>query len=477
MNMLIDGALVPASNGDTYETFSPASGKSLGFVPAATSDDVDRAVASGKRAYLDWAAAAPAERAKVLRKMAATLREHRDELGLLDAQDGGNPVTAMKGDVDLAAELLEVFADWAMNLGGETVVGRPNMLHYTVREPYGVVARLIPYNHPLMFAASRIAAPLLAGNAVVLKAPDQTPLSALRMAELFAPLVPPGVLSVLSGFGVTAGAAMVAHPDVRRIAFTGSVPTGQTILQSAARAGIKNTTLELGGKNPMVVLEDADPAVAAAGAITGMNFHWTAGQSCGSTSRLLVHRSLVDEVVERVAAGAKTVRMGDPLDPETEMGAMVTPQHRDRVMGFVERAKGEGLRAVAGGGASLKGAFVEPTVFADVPPTAEIFNEEIFGPVLSVTAFDTEDEAIGLVNDSPLGLTASLWTQDVAKAHILARKVEAGYVWLNTSSRHFVGLPFGGVKNSGLGREEHVEELLSFTQVKAVSLDLRPGSR
>ncbi|MEU8276608.1 aldehyde dehydrogenase family protein [Microbispora bryophytorum] len=477
MNMLIDGALVPASNGDTYETFSPASGKSLGFVPAATSDDVDRAVASGKRAYLDWAAAAPAERAKVLRKMAATLREHRDELGLLDAQDGGNPVTAMKGDVDLAAELLEVFADWAMNLGGETVVGRPNMLHYTVREPYGVVARLIPYNHPLMFAASRIAAPLLAGNAVVLKAPDQTPLSALRMAELFAPLVPPGVLSVLSGFGVTAGAAMVAHPDVRRIAFTGSVPTGQVILQGAARAGIKNTTLELGGKNPMVVLEDADPAVAAAGAITGMNFHWTAGQSCGSTSRLLVHRSLVDEVVERVAAGAKAVRMGDPLDPETEMGAMVTPQHRDRVMGFVERAKGEGLRAVAGGGASLKGAFVEPTVFADVPPTAEIFNEEIFGPVLSVTAFDTEDEAIGLVNDSPLGLTASLWTQDVAKAHILARKVEAGYVWLNTSSRHFVGLPFGGVKNSGLGREEHVEELLSFTQVKAVSLDLQPGSR
>ena len=472
MNMLIDGRLVSASDSGTVETFSPSSGKSLGVVPAATADDVDRAVASGKRAYPEWASTTPLERAVVLRRMAATLRENREELGLLDAQDGGNPITAMKGDVDMAAELFELFAGWAMSLGGETVVGQRDMLHYTVREPYGVVARLIPYNHPLMFAASRLAAPLLAGNAVVLKAPDQTPLSALRMGELFAPLLPPGLLSVLTGHGSVVGAALVAHPDIRRIAFTGSVPTGLAILQNAARTSIKHTTLELGGKNPMVVLEDADIELAAAGAITGMNFHWTAGQSCGSTSRLLVHSSLHDDLVERVASGAKAVRMGDPLDPETEMGAMVSPQHRDRVMSFIERGKSDGLRLATGGGATQEGAYVEPTVFADVPPTSEIFREEIFGPVLAVTPFDSEKEAVEMVNDSPLGLTASLWTRDVAKAHRLARAVEAGYVWVNTSSRHFVGLPFGGVKDSGLGREESVEELLSFTQSKAISVNL-----
>jgi acyl-CoA reductase-like NAD-dependent aldehyde dehydrogenase len=472
MNMLIGGQLVPAVDGDTYPTRSPATGELLAKVPAATGADVQRAVDAAQHAQPGWARLAARERAAVLRTMASVLRADRDELGRLDAQDGGNPVTAMTGDVDMAAELLEVFADWASQLGGETLPSARGLLHYTVREPYGVVARLVPYNHPIMFAASRIAAPLLAGNAVILKAPDQTPLSALRMAELFAPLLPPGVLSVLSGSGPVAGAALVTHPAIRRVAFTGSVPTGQTILRSAAQAGIKHVSLELGGKNPMVVLPDADVEAAAAGAVTGMNFHWTGGQSCGSTSRLLVHRSLAREIIDRVVAGAKAVRLGDPMDPATEMGTMVTQEHRDRVYGYIQRGRADGLKLATGGGAPTPGAFVEPTVFVDVPADSPLSREEIFGPVLVVTPFDREEEAVALVNDSPYGLTASLWSRDVARAHRLAREVQAGYVWVNTSSRHFVGLPFGGVKDSGLGREESVEELHSYTQSKAITVHL-----
>lgn len=473
MQMLIGGELVAAADGGRYPTYSPVTGEVLAEVPAATARDVDLAASAASRAQPAWARTPPRERASVLRTMAAVLRDHRDELGLLDARDGGNPVTAMTGDVDMAAELLEAFADWVTQLGGLTLPSGGSHLHYTVREPYGVVARIVPYNHPIMFAASRLAAPLLAGNAVILKAPDQTPLSALRMGELFAPLLPPGILSVLTGRGAEAGAALVAHPAVRRIAFTGSVATGQSVLRGAAESGIKHVSLELGGKNPMVVLPDADVDLAGAGAVAGMNFHWTGGQSCGSTSRLLVHRSLLDEVVDRVVAGVKAVRVGDPLDPATEMGTMVSPEHRDRVLGYIRRARAQGIPVAYGGGTpGGKAAFVEPTVFVNVPTDAELFREEIFGPVLAITPYDHEEEAVALVNDSPYGLTASLWTRDVARAHRLARAVQAGYVWVNTSSRHFVGLLFGGVKDSGIGREESLEELHSFTQTKAVTVYL-----
>lgn len=470
--MLIDGKLVPSSDGGVTESYSPSTGKLLGAFPAATLDDVDRAVTTAAAAQRDWARLQPRDRGAVLRAMAEILRANRDELGLLDAKDGGNPVTAMTGDVDLGAEMLELFAEWGTHLSGATLPSAPDLLHYTVREPYGVVARLVPYNHPIMFATTRIAAPLMAGNSVVLKAPDQTPLSALRMAELFADVLPPGVLSVLTGPGPRVGSALVGHPLVRRIAFTGSVPTGQAILRNAASQGIKNVSLELGGKNPSIVLEDADLEAAARGAITGMNFHWTAGQSCGSTSRLLVHRSLYADMLERVAAGAEAVRMGDPLDPETEMGTMVTERHRDRVVSYIEEGHAEGLRLITGGGAPGPGAFVEPTVFADVPAASRLFQEEIFGPVLSVTPFDSEEEAVALANDSDFGLTASIWTRDVARAHRLARRIEAGYLWINTCSRHFAGLPFGGVKDSGIGSEESTEELHSFTQSKAVTVQL-----
>jgi 2-formylbenzoate dehydrogenase len=478
MNMLIGGDLVPAADGARYPTRSPATGELLGEAPAASAVDVDRAVIAAQRSQPEWGRRSPRERATVLRAMAGLLRQHRTELGLLDAQDCGNPITAMTSDVDLAAELLESFADWADNLGGHTLAGDAAHLLYTLREPYGIVARIVPYNHPLMFAASRIAAPLLAGNAVILKAPDQAPLSALRMGELFANLVPPGILAVLSGYGPVAGAALVVHPAVRRVAFTGSVTTGLAVLRSAASAGIKQVTLELGGKNPMMILPDADIDLASRGAIAGMNFHWTGGQSCGSTSRLLVHRSILDAVVDRVVAGAQAVRMGDPLDPATEMGTMVTAAHRDRVLGYIAQGRREGLKLATGGSAGSDGlgAYVEPTVFVDVPPESVLFREEIFGPVLVVTPYETEAQAVALVNGSPLGLTASLWTRDLARAHRLARAVHAGYVWINTASRHYVGMPFGGVKDSGMGREESVDELLSFTQTKAVTVSLEPST-
>ncbi len=470
--MLINGKMVSASDGSLTPTYSPSTGELLGEFPAASPDDVELAVTSAAAAQGEWAALLPGERGAVLRKMAAVLRANREELGRLDAQDGGNPVTAMTGDVELGAEMLELFAEWGTHLGGTTMAGDPKLLHYTVREPYGVVARLIPYNHPIMFATTRIAAPLMAGNSVVLKAPDQTPLSALRMAELFSEVLPPGVLSVLTGPGSRVGSALVGHKLIRRIAFTGSVPTGQAILRNAAEQGIKNVSLELGGKNPLIVLKDADLDAAARGAVTGMNFHWTAGQSCGSTSRLLVHRSLYPDMLDRIVAGAQAVRMGDPLDPETEMGSMVTLRHRDNVASYIEAGRAEGLKLVTGGNTPGPGAFVEPTIFADVPASSKLFQEEIFGPVLSVTPFDTEEEAIALANNSDFGLTASIWTQDVARAHLLARQVEAGYVWINTSSRHFAGMPFGGVKDSGLGSEESVDELHSFTVNKAVTVKL-----
>jgi 2-formylbenzoate dehydrogenase len=477
--LLVGGVLRPAADGATYDTLSPATGERLAEVPCAGSADVDLAVRAAHDAFLSWRTVPPRQRAALLRTIAGVLRANRAELAFLDAVDCGNPITAMAGDVDLAAELLDSYADWSLQLGGTTVPGDEDHLHYTVREPYGVVVRIVPYNHPLMFAASRLAAPLLAGNTVILKASDQAPLSALRLGELLADVVPPGVVSFLTGSGAVLGPALVSHPGVRRIAFTGSVRTGQSVLQTAAAAGIKSVSLELGGKNPMVILADADLDAAGAGAVLGMNFHWTGGQSCGSTSRLLVDRTVVDQVVERVVAGARSVRVGDPLDASTEMGAMGTAEHRDRVLGYIDRGRQEGLRLATGGGAPVDpalagGAFVEPTVFVDVPGSSALFREEIFGPVLVVTPFDDEAEALRLVNQSELGLTASIWTRDLSRAHRMAREIDAGYVWVNTASRHFVGLPFGGVKDSGLGREESVEELHSFTQSKAITVRLAP---
>jgi acyl-CoA reductase-like NAD-dependent aldehyde dehydrogenase len=346
-----------------------------------------------------------------------------------------------------------------------------------VRQPYGVVARIVPYNHPLMFSAARSIAPLMAGNTIVVKSPDQTPLSPLRVGELWSEIFPPGVFSILSGRGAVSGDALVRHPDIRRVAFIGSPGTGMLIQRAAAEGSVKNVTLELGGKNPCIVFPDADLDAAVKGAVHGMNFHWTGGQSCGSTSRLLLHESIADEVLPRVVAEIEAIKVGLPMDPGTEMGAMVSAAQYEKVMTYIEYGKEDGAKVLTGGGRPQgaefeKGYFVAPTLFGDVKPDHRIAQEEIFGPVLSCLIWRDEDELIEICNGVEYGLTTSIWTNDLNTAHRVASKTEAGFVWINSTSRHFPGAPFGGFKNSGVGREEGLEEILSFTQNKTVNLKL-----
>jgi acyl-CoA reductase-like NAD-dependent aldehyde dehydrogenase len=475
--MLLAGELRHASGGATYPTENPATEERLAEVPDATPGDVAEAVAAAKAAGLAWAALSVRDRATYIRRASQVIAENAEELAFLDSIDTGNPITAMRGDVNLTLDLMQVYTEWGMELKGETIPASADHLHYTVREPYGVVARIVPYNHPLMFTAARSVAPLIAGNTVVVKAPDQTPLSPLRLSELLVDVLPPGVLTILTGGGAISGDALVRHPDVRRIAFIGSPGTGRAIQRAAAESAVKNVTLELGGKNPMIVFPDADLDAAVKGAVLGMNFHWTGGQSCGSTSRLLLHESLADELLPRIAAEVESIRIGTPMNPESEMGSMVSKAQYDKVMQYIESGKQEGARLLTGGGRPEgpefeRGYFISPTVFVDVRPEMRIAQEEIFGPVLSVLTWSDEAELMEIANGVEYGLTASVWTKDLATAHRVAGKAEAGFVWINSTSRHFPGAPFGGYKESGVGREEGLDEVLGFTQTKTINLKL-----
>ncbi|HEY2697804.1 MAG TPA: aldehyde dehydrogenase family protein [Pseudonocardiaceae bacterium] len=473
-SLLIGGNLVPAGTGATYPNASPVTGDVIADVPDADAADVETAVLAAKAAFPVWAATPVRERAAVLRQIAAILRENATELGELDTIDGGNIIRLSTGDVHAGAAMIDYFADLAHQATGETIPFSSNELHYTIRQPIGVVARIIPYNHPIMFAAGKIAAPLAAGNCVILKAPHQTPLSALRLGELVAGVLPPGVLSILSGSGPATGEAIVTHPAIRRIAFIGSAPTGMRIQRAAAEVAVKQVSLELGGKNALVAFADADPAEVAAAAVRGMNFSW-AGQSCGSTSRLVVHADIHDATVGEIKKQVDALRIGDPFDQETDVGALVSKEQFDKVTRYLELGHAEGAIAATGGApVTIPGResalCVPPTVFTNVRQDMRIASEEIFGPVLSVLPFNDEAEAIELANAVEYGLTGSVWTNDLNRAHRVASALEVGYVWINNSSQHFVGTPFGGVKSSGIGREECLEELLSFTETKAVHL-------
>lgn len=462
----------PWASAARYEVENPTTGRPLTSAPDLSEEEVGRAVAAAQAAQPAWGAMPPRARAAVIRQLAATIREHREELATLDTLDGGFTLSMMRGDVDAAAELMEIFADMALDLGGRTIPVSTN-LHYTMQVPYGVVARIGAFNHPFFFAAAKVAAPLVAGNAVVLKAPDQTPLSSLRLAELAVGILPDNLLITVSGRGAVTGRALVRHPEVRRIGFIGSTATGQSIQRDAAETGVKHVSLELGGKNAQIVFADADLEAAAAGAVAGMNFTWVAGQSCGSTSRLLVHSSVADEVIGRVAERMAAIRVGDPLDPSVDMGPLVSEAQFQKSISAIAEGRKAGATVATGGGrpAGLdEGWFVEPTLLTGVSPGSFVEQNEIFGPVLSVTTFDADEEAVRIANGVQYGLTSSIWTRDVTRAHVVARQIEAGYILVNSGSRHFWGLPFGGVKASGIGREESLDELISYTETKTVTV-------
>ena len=458
-----------------FKTCNPSNGEVLAEVFSAGAAEVDSAVQAAAGAFPAWAKTPPLERGRLLREAAAIIRSRAQDLALIDAANCGNPVKAMVFDAEIAATWLDYFAGLVLEVKGETIPTANGSLNYTLREPLGVVARIFPFNHPFMFAAGKIAAPLAAGNTVVLKPPEQAPLSTIRLMELLQDLFPPGVLNCVTG-GRDTGAALAAHPGVAAIGLIGSVPAGKAVWKAAGDT-LKRTLLELGGKNAMIIYPDADFDRAVDGAVRGMNFTWC-GQSCGSTSRLFLHDSLHDRFIEALVARVKALHTpGIATDMGTTMGAMINRAQYDKTLHYIQLAQREGAVLVCGGKHPTdprlaNGFFVEPTVFTQVTRSMAIAREEIFGPVLSVFRWSDPQELFDTVNAVEFGLTASIWTRDLVTAHQAAARVQAGYVWINDCSAHFTGAPFGGYKQSGVGREESKEELFEFTQIKNVNVSM-----
>jgi betaine-aldehyde dehydrogenase len=470
--MFVGGRWLDAASKQTIESVDPTTEEVIARVPLAGPEDVELAVAAASEAQREWGALSWQERARLLRALAARLQEHASEFCELDAIDGGIPVTGMKKDVQNGVDFLLYFAGLASELKGWTIEVPGAGIDYTQREPYGVVGRIVPFNHPIQFAAAAIAAPLAAGNTVILKPAEQTPVSALRLAELTEDLLPAGVLNVVTGDGPTTGSAIAAHPAIPRIGFTGSVAGGRAVLRAAAEH-IKAVSLELGGKNPLIVFPDVDIAAVARAAVDAMNFRRGQGQSCGSPSRVFVHADIHDPFVEELKSLMDALAVGDPLLEQTDMGPLAFAAHYARVTGYVEAGKQEGARLVTGGrrpADAERGYFLEPTLFDRVQPSMRIAREEIFGPVVSTLPWTDEEAVLAEANALPLGLTANIWTNDLSAALRFAARVQAGYVWINGRGQRPFGAPFGGYKQSGLGKENDLDELLSYTRVKNVNI-------
>ncbi|HEY4071848.1 MAG TPA: aldehyde dehydrogenase family protein [Herbaspirillum sp.] len=462
--------------GKSTVSISPATGEALGSAPDATTEDVNQAVAAAQEGFNTWRRFTPAERAARLRAAAEVIRRHGKELALLDAADGGNPVSEMISDAAAASRQFDFFAGLVTEMKGSSIPMGPDAVNFSVREPMGVVARIVAFNHPFMFTAAKMAAPLAAGNVVIMKPPEQAPLSGLRLAELIGPLFPPGVVNIITG-GREAGEALSDHPGIAMVTLIGSVPTGRAVMKSAADR-LKPVILELGGKNAIIALADADPEAVAVAAVSGMNFTWC-GQSCGSMSRAFLHESIHDEVVERMGKHIAKYKPGVPTDTATTMGSLISKVQFDKVLSYIEAGKSEGARLMYGGTrpqdpALAKGFFIEPTVFTEVKQSMRIATEEIFGPVQSVLRWSDHGEMLKQVNSVDYGLTCSIFTNDLGMAHRTAAEVQAGYIWVNHTSQHFLGAPFGGYKQSGIGREECLAELLSFTLEKNIHIRLAP---
>jgi phenylacetaldehyde dehydrogenase len=479
--MWINGRWQAARLGETFDVYNPATGEVIAHCAAGDKSDIDLAVRSARRALESgaWPKMTPSERGRLIWKLGDLLEEHAEEFAELETLDNGKPLAvARAGDVPLAVDLFRYMAGWATKIHGETFpISVPYMpgsefFSYTSREPIGVVGQIIPWNFPLLMAAWKLGPALAAGCTVVLKPAEQTPLSALRLGELIQQAgFPEGVVNIVTGLGETAGAALAAHPDVDKIAFTGSTEVGRLIVEAAGKSNLKKVTLELGGKSPNIVLDDADLSTAIPGAASAIFFNH--GQCCCAGSRLYVQKPIYDKVVEGVVHHAREIRLGSGFDPATQMGPLVSHEQLDRVCSYIDAGLREGAELATGGKrAGQQGYFVEPTVFAGANHSMKIVQEEIFGPVVAVMPFDDPDEVLSLANDSTYGLAAAVWTRDVAKAHRLARRLKAGTVWINCYNVFDAALPFGGYKESGWGREMGLAAVELYTETKAVTTQL-----
>jgi len=474
--LFINGEWRDSASGQTLEVVNPATEDVVATVASAEQSDVDAAVAAA-RAALDgpWGKLSARERGRLMWKIGDKLMEKADEIARLETLHNGKPIfESRQVELPAAAECFQYYAGWADKIHGETIPVKGNYLTYTLREPVGVVAAIVPWNFPLLLTSWKVAPALACGNTVIIKPASQTPLTALALAEIAQEVgIPPGVINVITGPGSTVGQMIVEHAGIDKIAFTGDTSTGKQIMRGSAET-LKQITLELGGKSPNIVFPDADIEAAVRGATTGI--FYGKGEVCAAGSRLLVDKSIKDEFIDKVAARAKKMVPGDPMDPKTRLGAISSKKQLENDLRYIEIAKKEGATLVAGGSradiGTGKGYFLQPTVFAGVTPEMTIAREEIFGPVLAAIEFADVEEAIARANNSNYGLAAAIWTRDIKKAHYVARKLQAGTVWINTYNVYDTAAPFGGYKQSGFGREMSMHALEHYTQVKSVWVDL-----
>ncbi len=476
--MLIGGELVESKDGGWLESINPADETQIGRVPMGSKADMDAAVEAAEKAQPAWAALSMSQRAEYIHKLGDALMKRQEEIAKLESLDTGNTLGPMKRDVRTAVERMRFAAGLAYEIKGETIPSTPGNIHMTIRQPYGVIGRIIPFNHPIGFAASRIAPAIISGNCIVVKPSEQSPLSSSILGEICKEIMPAGVVNIVTG-GRETGEALVRHPRVKRIAFIGQPPSGMAIQKAAAETAVKLVTLELGGKNPLIAFEDSDIEKVAACAVGGMNFGWQ-GQSCGSMSRILLHESIHDRVLEKILERVRKIKVGAPLDPSTNMGPVNNKTQYQKVLSYIELGKKEGAKLLHGGNVPQgdefkRGFWVEPTVFGDVDMSMRLAKEEVFGPIMSILKFKTEAEAIQMANAIDLGLTAAVWTNDINRALRVAMTVQAGYIWINGVGQHYRGVPYGGFKNSGIGREEGISELLSYTEEKVINIVLGGG--
>ncbi len=475
--LFIGGMWVDAASGKTFSTTNPATGDELTVLAEAGERDVDASMAAARKAFASgaWPDMSASERGKILWKIGDLVDKYNEELGTLETLDNGKPIfESRQVDVPMVAEVFRYYAGWATKIHGETVPVKGPFLNYTLREPIGVVAAIVPWNFPLLLASWKVAPALAAGNTVVLKPAPWTSLTALRLAEICQEAgLPDGVLNVVTGSTRDLGRALVRHPGVNKISFTGSTVTGQEIVRESAST-LKRVTLELGGKSPNIVFADADLDAAVRGATMGI--FYGKGEVCAAGSRLYVDKKIHDEFMQKLIERANKTQPGDPMDPKTRFGSLVSAEQMQKVMGYIEKGKSEGAKLVAGGERANvgngKGMFLQPTVFDAVRGDMTIAQEEIFGPVLAAIEFTDVDEVIRAANNNPYGLAAAVWTRDIGKAHRVARKLQAGTVWINTYNNYDPAAAFGGYKMSGYGRELGIHALEHYTELKSVWVNL-----